>query len=115
IKGLVIFDGAWAQAKTLWWRNAWVLKARRLALSPKRRSLYGELRREPRREGLSTIEAIGLTLATLEGRPEIEAGLRDGFATMLARYRSGVESGKVTAQAPKPGGDRRRKWRGKRG
>lgn len=114
IKGVVVFDGTWAQAKTLWWRNAWVLKARRLALAPRRRSLYGELRREPRRESLSTIEAIGLALSAIEGRPEIDAKLREGFATMLTKYREGVEAGAVTPQAPKSGADRRRKWRGKR-
>ena len=35
-------------------------------------SAYGKLRREPRREGLSTIEAAGMLLARLEQRPEIE-------------------------------------------
>src|SRR5262245_18671420 len=29
LEGIVLFDGTWSQAKTLWWRNAWVLKARR--------------------------------------------------------------------------------------
>lgn len=114
IRGIVVFDGTWAQAKTLWWRNAWVLKAKRLALAPKRRSLYGELRREPRRESLSTIEAIGLALSAIEGRSEIDATLREGFATMLGKYREAVEAGAVTPQAPKAGGDRRRNWRGKK-
>lgn len=114
IRGIVVFDGTWAQAKTLWWRNAWVLKAQRLALAPKRRSLYGDLRREPRRESLSTIEAIGLALSAIEGKPEIDAGLREGFATMLAKYRAAAEAGDITPQAPKAGGDRRRKWRGKK-
>ncbi len=111
IRGIVVFDGTWAQAKTLWWRNAWVLKAQRLALAPKRRSLYGDLRREPRRESLSTIEAIGLALSAIEGRPEIDTGLREGFAAMLAKYREAVEGGAVAPQAPKGGGDRRRKRR----
>ena len=71
VKGVVIFDGTWAQAKTLWWRNAWVLKAKRLVLNPRRASLYGELRREPRREGLSTIEAAALALSRLEQRPQM--------------------------------------------
>lgn len=114
IRGIVVFDGTWAQAKTLWWRNAWVLKAQRIALAPKRRSLYGDLRREPRRESLSTIEAIGLALSAIEGKPQIDAGLRDGFSTMLDKYRAAVEAGEVTPQAPKGGGDRRRKWRGKK-
>ena len=114
IKGIVVFDGTWAQAKTLWWRNAWVLKAKRLALAPKRRSIYGELRREPRRESLSTIEAIGLALSAIEGKPEIDAGLREGFATMLTKYREAVAAGEITPQTQKAGGDRRRKWRGKK-
>ncbi len=79
LKGVVIFDGSWAQAKTLWWRNAWVLKGRRLALNPRTASLYGKLRREPRREALSTIEAAGLTLARLEKKPDIEESLAQAF------------------------------------
>jgi DTW domain-containing protein YfiP len=100
IKGIVIFDGTWAQAKTLWWRNAWVLKARRLVLNPKKRSLYGDLRREPRRESLSTIEAIGLSLAAIERKPEIETGLRASFSKMLERYRKAVAEGTLVEAAP---------------
>ena len=88
IRGIIALDGSWSQAKTLWWRNAWVLKCRRLVLNPKRPSLYGQLRREPRREGLSTSEAIGQALARLEKRPEIEAALARRFGAMLDRYRA---------------------------
>jgi DTW domain-containing protein YfiP len=95
IEGVVLFDGTWSQAKTLWWRNPWVLKAKRVALNPKRPSLYGALRREPRREGLSTIEAAGMLLARLERRPEIEAALAENFRRMLDDIRaSGVHVGK---------------------
>lgn len=87
IDGIVVLDGSWAQAKTLWWRNAWVLKARRIALRPPRRSLYGDLRREPRREGLSTLEAVAVLLARLEGKPAIETALLDAFGQALSRYR----------------------------
>src|SRR4029079_1749062 len=72
IQGVIVLDGTWTQAKTLWWRNAWLLKARRIALRPRRPSLYGNLRREPRREGLATIESVGFLLSRLENRPEIE-------------------------------------------
>ena len=95
IEGVVIFDGTWSQAKTLWWRNAWVLKARRVALRPAEPSLYGKLRKEPRKEGLSSIEAAGMVLARLERRPEIEASLRDAFAQMLSRYRGAKKAGLV--------------------
>jgi DTW domain-containing protein YfiP len=87
IDGIVLFDGTWSQAKTLWWRNPWVLKAKRLALNPKRPSLYGKLRREPRREGLSTIVATALALSRIEKRPEIETGLTEIFRAMLEQYR----------------------------
>jgi DTW domain-containing protein YfiP len=90
IKGVIVLDGTWSQAKTLWWRNPWVLKAKRIALKPRRPSLYGRLRREPRREGLSTLEAAALVLARLEDRPEIEAALTRTFARMLDRYRQAL-------------------------
>jgi DTW domain-containing protein len=87
IEGIIVLDGTWSQAKALWWRNAWMLKCRRVVLGPRRPSRYGKLRREPRRDGLSTIEAAGLLLARLERRPEIEEALNAGFERMLARYR----------------------------
>jgi DTW domain-containing protein YfiP len=93
LEGIVVFDGTWSQAKTLWWRNAWVLKARRLVLNPRQPSLYGRLRREPRREGLSTIEAIGLAAAAIERRPAIRDTLRAGFSAMLDRYRVAADAG----------------------
>ena len=86
IEGVILLDGTWSQAKTLWWRNAWLLKGKRIALKPKRPSLYGQRRREARREGLSTIEAAGLVLSRLENRPEIEASVAATFRKMLARY-----------------------------
>jgi len=87
IEGVVLLDGTWSQAKTLWWRNPWVLKCRRIVLNPKERSRYGKLRREPRREGLSTLEAAALTLARLGNQPEIETGLLALFSRLLDRYR----------------------------
>ncbi len=93
IDGVVVLDGTWSQAKTLWWRNAWVLKGKRIALKPAAPSLYGRLRKEPRREGLSTMEAAGMVLARLEGKPEIEAGLRSAFGLMLERYKVAKKAG----------------------
>lgn len=93
LEGIVVFDGTWSQAKTLWWRNAWVLKARRLVLNPRQPSLYGKLRREPRREGLSTMEAVGVALGGIEKRPELEQGLRAAFGRMLGRYRDALDAG----------------------
>lgn len=88
IEGIIVLDGSWSQAKTMWWRNPWVLKCRRLALNPKQPSRYGKLRREPRREGLSTLEAAAMALARLGRQPDIETALIGSFTKLLAAYRS---------------------------
>jgi DTW domain-containing protein YfiP len=88
IEGVVLLDGNWGQAKALWWRNAWMLKCRRVILGPARPSRYGQLRREPRRDGLSTIEAAALLVSRLENRPEIETALTASFEKLLANYRA---------------------------
>ena len=88
IEGIVLLDGTWSQAKALWWRNGWMLKCQRVVLGPKRRSRYGRLRREPRSDGLSTLEAAAMLLARLEDEPEIEATLIASFERLLARYRA---------------------------
>jgi DTW domain-containing protein len=88
LEGIVLLDGNWSQAKALWWRNAWMLKCRRVILGPVRPSRYGRLRREPRRDGLSTIEAAALLVSRLENRPEIETALMASFEKLLASYRA---------------------------
>jgi len=87
IEGVVLLDGTWSQAKALWWRNPWMLKCQRVILGPRQPSRYGHLRREPRRDGLSTIEAAAMLISTLEKRPDIAATLNASFERMLARYR----------------------------
>src|ERR1700731_3269284 len=100
IEGIVLLDGTWSQAKALWWRNPWMLKCQRVILGPKRPSAYGQLRREPRRDGLSTIEAAAMLLAALERCPEIAATLNGSFERMLARYREVQRA--MPELAPKP-------------
>ena len=100
IEGIVLLDGSWSQAKALWWRNAWMLKCQRVILGPKHPSRYGQLRREPRRDGLSTIEAAAMLLAGLEKRPDIADTLNGSFERMLARYRQ--VQGTMPELAPKP-------------
>lgn len=87
LRGIVLLDGSWSQAKALWWRNPWVLRAHRLVLGARHPSLYGRLRREPRRDSLSTLEAAAFALSRLEGRPEIETAMLSTFRRMLQRYR----------------------------
>jgi DTW domain-containing protein YfiP len=88
LEGIVVLDGTWAQAKTMWWRNPWLLKLKRLVLNPSRRSLYGRLRKEPRRECLSTIESVAEALQTLGEDPIVSDALRNHFAELLRKYQA---------------------------
>lgn len=107
IEGVVVLDGTWSQAKALWWRNPWMLKCQRVILGPKQLSLYGKLRREPRSDGLSTIEATALLLSRLEKRPEIAESLFGAFERMLAKYREAIKTHPDLLPKPKP----KRDWR----
>jgi DTW domain-containing protein len=111
IEGIVLLDGTWSQAKALWWRNAWMLKCQRVILGPAKPSAYGKLRREPRRDGLSTIEAAAMLLAALEKRPDIEAALNASFERMLARYREAQAVMPELAPKPRAKRDYRRRKR----
>jgi len=93
IEGVIVLDGTWSQAKTLWWRNPWMLKCRRVVLGPRQPSRYGRLRREPRRDGLSTLEAAAMLLGRLEKKPAIEQALTASFERMLAKYRAAQAGG----------------------
>jgi DTW domain-containing protein len=88
LKGIVVLDGTWSQAKALWWRNAWLLKLKRIVIQPKAPSLYGKLRKEPRKEAISTLESVALVLGALdpEGK-KIQPHLLDAFQRMLQAHR----------------------------
>jgi DTW domain-containing protein len=87
LQGIILLDGNWQQAKALWWRNAWMLKCRRIVLQPPRPSLYGNLRKEPRRESVSTIEAAAYTLAALENKPQLAERILVPFNLLLEKAR----------------------------
>lgn len=87
VKGIIILDGTWSQAKALWWRNAWLSKLKRLAVTPRTHSLYGNLRKEPRRECLSTIESIAEVLEALREPTENSAALRAIFGKLIEKYK----------------------------
>ncbi len=90
LRGLIVLDGTWSQAKALWWRNSWLLKLKRVVLQPVAPSRYGHLRKEPRREALSTIESCALALARMDPKgDELRAHLEDAFQRMLDLHRAG--------------------------
>ncbi len=87
LEGVVVLDGTWSQAKSLWWRNAWLLKLRRAILVPRAPSLYGKLRKEPRKECLSTIESVAAVLEELGEAPEVGQHLSALFTRLLQQRR----------------------------
>jgi len=87
LDGVVLLDGSWKEAKTLWWRNPWLLKLRRLVLTPPRPARLGRLRREPRRDALSTLEATALALRHLESTPEAADRLLAELSKLMADAR----------------------------
>jgi DTW domain-containing protein YfiP len=87
LQGIVVLDGTWSKAKTLWWRNPWLNKMNRMTLKPGTPSIYGRLRAEPRREYVSTLESVAAALTLCGEPPEIEGGLERVFRTLVQRVR----------------------------
>ena len=87
LEGIVVLDGTWSKAKTLWWRNPWLLKLNRLTLKPTKPSIYGSLRAEPKRTYVSTLESVAAALTLCGEPPEIEVGLQRVFRTLVQRVR----------------------------
>lgn len=95
LKGLVVLDGNWSQAKALWWRNAWLTRLRRFVIVPDAPSLYGNLRKEARPDAVSTLEAVGLALSVLENNAALREALLVPFREMIAKARAaGVRDSK---------------------
>jgi DTW domain-containing protein len=101
--GIVVLDGTWSKAKTLWWRNVWLLKLC-LTLAPKEPSIYGKLRLEPRKEFVSTLESVGAALTLCGESKDIEADLKRTFRTLVQRVR---DAGLVPPARPRPAKKRR--------
>jgi DTW domain-containing protein YfiP len=99
LEGIIVLDGTWSKAKTLWWRNAWLNKLNRLSLLPKAPSIYGKLRAEPKRELVSTLESVTAALTLCGESPEIEAGPARVFRTLVQRVR---DAKLIPPRAPRP-------------
>ncbi len=87
VRGVIALDGTWSQAKALWWRNPWMLKLGRALVHPKEPSIYGRLRKEPKRNYVSTLEAVALVLDALGEDPSVTRELRRAFRGMVQRVR----------------------------
>jgi len=82
IPGLVVLDGTWAQARGLLRENPGLRDLPRVQLTPPGPSRY-RIRRPPRGEYISTIEAIVEALRLLEPETSGLDGLLGAFETMI--------------------------------
>lgn len=80
---LVVVDGTWHQARSLMNRNPWLRALPQYAFEPEAPSEY-RIRREPRPDYVSTIEALTAALGLLEGD-------RTRFEGLLAPFRAMVD------------------------
>jgi DTW domain-containing protein YfiP len=60
-------------------------------------SRYGKLRREPRRDSLSTLESVGFVLSELEEDDTIFERLLKPFEALLDRYKAANQPAKKPA------------------
>lgn len=88
--GFLLLDGSWSQAKALWWRNPWLLRLDRVVLSPRAPSIYGKLRREPRKSFVSTLEAAADVLVAAGEAEEVRTTLHRAMRTLVQRARDAV-------------------------
>jgi DTW domain-containing protein YfiP len=105
VDGVVALDGTWSQAKSLWWRNPWMLKLGRAIVHPREPSIYGKLRKEPRHDAVSTLESVADALVA-NGEPEaLRADLRRAFRTMVQRARDALGAQALAAPPEAPEDD----------
>jgi DTW domain-containing protein YfiP len=79
IKGIIVLDGSWKQAKALWWRNPWLLRLNRITLNPDCPSLRGQTKAQ----AMSTVEAIAMALESIGEKKEISESLRTQYARLI--------------------------------
>lgn len=102
LKGIILLDGNWSQSKTLWWRNSWLLRHPRILMNPPTRSSYGKLRRQPRKNYLSTIEAAAFAFENLSPKSSLPDQLRSTFEKFIERCQV-VEDSARASRPPRSG------------
>lgn len=98
---LVVLDGTWAHARRLYRDNPWLQRLRHVRLHPRQPSRY-RIRREPRADYVSTIEAIVQALQIVEPTtPRLEA-LLDAFDAMIDQQVAHVAAVTRNGRSKKP-------------
>jgi hypothetical protein len=110
LEGIVVLDASWRQSRTLWWRNPWLTRLSRICLNPAHRSI----RYQTKATGLTTAEAVGLTLEALEPDRGTEEAVVGQFVTLIAEPNRRTASTRASGASRHTGHRRRRPGRKKR-
>ncbi|CAM8947945.1 unnamed protein product [Rhodiola kirilowii] len=86
-KNLIVLDGTWAKATRMYNENPWFKALPHLKLELDKSSLYGEVRTQPKKKCLSTIESIVYALKAVGDCPDGLDGLLDVFESMVGDQR----------------------------
>ncbi|CAM8951252.1 unnamed protein product [Rhodiola kirilowii] len=86
-KNLIVLDGTWAKATRMYNENPWLKALPHLKLELDKSSLYGEVRTQPKKKCLSTIESIVYALKAVGDCPDGLDGLLDVFESMVGDQR----------------------------
>ena len=79
LQGIIVLDGSWKQAHSMWWRNPWLLRVNRIALNVKQASK----RNQAKAAGLATIESIAHTLPHLGESQSVSDSLLKQYEDLI--------------------------------
>jgi DTW domain-containing protein YfiP len=102
---LIVVDGTWSQAKAIVRDNPALRSLPRYAFTAPQPSDY-RVRREPRAEYVSTIEALMHVLGALEGQPERFRALLAPFRAMVDAHLARQHERQLRFRKPRPRVDR---------
>lgn len=89
---LVLLDGTWSQARSLFHNSPHLHRLRQVQINPNRTSSY-VIRTQPTRECLSTVETVAYALSVLEENPQLQELLTRPLQTLCQHQ---LEHGAVT-------------------
>ncbi len=99
-EALVVIDGTWAHAHTLYRDNLWLQRLPHVQLTPEHESRY-RLRKEPAAQCISTIEAIVAALRILEPDTPGLDGLLASFDAMIDQQIALIDQHRSGRRQPK--------------
>lgn len=95
---VIVIDGTWSEAKKIYRHNTWIATLPHISLSPLLRSRY-RIRKQPRPECLSTIEALAYMFienSSLKQQTAAYSNLLAGFDRMVDTHLQSIPADKLS-------------------